>query len=179
MIKFFDMFSGIGGFRAGLEKVDGMKCIGHCEIDKYADKSYRCVFDTTGEVYFNDATKIDPKDIPDFDLLCAGFPCQSFSVAGKRGGFEDSRGTLFFEIARVLAERQPKYFLLENVPGLLSHNKGETFTVILSTLSQLGYGVEWQLLNSADFFVPQTRKRMFAFGYRDERCAGKVLPFTE
>lgn len=179
MIIFFDMFSGIGGFRAGLEKIDGMKCIGHCEIDKYANNSYLSVFDTENEVYFNDATTVNPKDIPDFDLLCAGFPCQSFSVAGKRGGFEDARGTLFFEIARVLKEKQPKYFLIENVPGLLSHNKGETFTTILSTLSKLGYGIEWQLLNSADFFVPQSRKRMFAFGYRDIRCAGKVLPFTE
>lgn len=179
MIRFYDMFSGIGGFRSGLEKAGGYKCIGHCEIDKYADRSYRSIFDTEGEVYFNDATKTNPKDIPDFDLLCAGFPCQSFSVAGKRAGFEDARGTLFFEIAGVLKEKQPKYFLLENVPGLLNHNKGETFTTILRTLSELGYGIEWQLLNSADFFVPQSRKRMFAFGYRDARCAGKVLPFTE
>lgn len=179
MIKFFDMFSGIGGFRAGLERIPGMICIGHCEIDKYADRSYRAIFDTEGEVYFNDATKINPKDIPDFDLLCAGFPCQSFSIAGKRRGFDDARGTMFFEIARVLREKHPKYFLLENVPGLLSHNKGETFTTILSTISQLGYGVEWQLLNSADFLVPQSRKRMFAFGYRDARCSGKILPFGE
>ena len=179
MIRFFDMFSGIGGFRAGLETIDGYKCIGHCEIDEFADKSYRCLFNTDGEVFFNDATKIDPKDIPEFDLLCAGFPCQAFSVAGKRKGFEDARGTLFFEIARVLREKRPKYFLLENVPGLLSHDKGWTFTAILSTLSELGYGIEWQLLNSADFKVPQSRKRMFAFGYRDVRCAGKVLPFTE
>lgn len=179
MIRFFDMFSGIGGFRAGLETIDGYKCIGHCEIDEFADKSYRRLFDTDGEVFFNDATKIDPKDIPEFDLLCAGFPCQAFSVAGKRKGFEDARGTLFFEIARVLREKRPKYFLLENVPGLLSHDKGRTFTAILSTLSELGYSIEWQLLNSADFKVPQSRKRMFAFGYRDVRCAGKVFPFTE
>lgn len=179
MIRFFDMFSGIGGFRAGLETIDGYKCIGHCEIDRFADRSYRCLFDTDGEVFFNDATKLDPKDIPEFDLLCAGFPCQAFSVAGKRKGFEDARGTLFFEIARVLKECRPKYFLLENVPGLFSHDKGWTFTTILSTLSELGYCVEWQLLNSADFKVPQSRKRMFAFGYRDARCAGKVLPFTE
>lgn len=179
MIRFFDMFSGIGGFRAGLETIDGYKCIGHCEIDEFADKSYRCLFNTDGEVFFNDATKIDPKDIPEFDLLCAGFPCQAFSVAGKRKGFEDARGTLFFEIARVLREKRPKYFLLENVPGLLSHDKGRTFTAILSTLSELGYSIEWQLLNSADFKVPQSRKRMFAFGYRDVRCAGKVFPFTE
>ena len=179
MIRFFDMFSGIGGFRAGLETIDGYKCIGHCEIDEFADKSYRCLFNTDGEVFFNDATKIDPKDIPEFDLLCAGFPCQAFSVAGIRKGVEDARGTLFFEIARVLREKRPKYFLLENVPGLLSHDKGRTFTAILSTLSELGYSIEWQLLNSADFKVPQSRKRMFAFGYRDVRCAGKVFPFTE
>ena len=179
MIRFFDMFSGIGGFRAGLESIDGYKCIGHCEIDRFADRSYRCLFDTDGEVFFNDATKLDPKDIPEFDLLCAGFPCQAFSVAGKRKGFEDARGTLFFEIARVLKECRPKYFLLENVPGLFSHDKGWTFTTILSTLSELGYCVEWQLLNSADFKVPQSRKRMFAFGYRDVRCAGKVLPEPE
>ena len=179
LIRFFDMFSGIGGFRAGLESIGGYECIGHCEIDKYANRSYEAMFDTEGEVYFNDATQINPKDIPEFDLLCAGFPCQSFSIAGKRKGFDDARGTMFFHIAEVLREKQPKYFLLENVPGLLNHNQGETFTVILSTLSELGNGVEWQLLNSADFFVPQSRKRMYAFGYRDARCAGKVLPFTE
>lgn len=179
VIRFFDMFSGIGGFRAGLERVGGYKCIGHCEIDPFANRSYNAIFDTEGEVFFDDATKINPKNIPEFDLLCAGFPCQSFSVAGKRGGFEDSRGTLFFEIAKVLKERQPKYFLLENVPGLLSHNKGQTFLTILRTLDELGYGIEWQVLNSADFAVPQSRKRVYAFGYRDIRCAGKVLPFTE
>ena len=179
VIRFFDMFSGIGGFRAGLERVSGFECIGHCEIDPYANKSYHAIFDTKGEVFFNDATQINPELLPEFDLLCAGFPCQSFSVAGKRGGFEDSRGTLFFEIARVLKAKQPSYFLLENVPGLLNHNKGKTFQTILCTLDELGYGLEWQVLNSADFFVPQTRKRMYAFGYRDERCAGQVLPFTE
>ena len=179
VIRFFDMFSGIGGFRAGLERVGGFECIGHCEIDPYANKSYNAIFDTKGEVFFNDATQINPELLPEFDLLCAGFPCQSFSVAGKRGGFEDSRGTLFFEIARVLKAKQPSYFLLENVPGLLNHNKGKTFQTILCTLDELGYGLEWQVLNSADFFVPQTRKRMYAFGYHDERCAGQVLPFTE
>ena len=179
VIRFFDMFSGIGGFRAGLERVGGFECIGHCEIDPYANKSYNAIFDTKGEVFFNDATQINPELLPEFDLLCAGFPCQAFSVAGKRGGFEDSRGTLFFEIARVLKAKQPSYFLLENVPGLLNHNKGKTFQTILCTLDELGYGLEWQVLNSADFFVPQTRKRMYAFGYRDERCAGQVLPFTE
>jgi DNA (cytosine-5)-methyltransferase 1 len=178
-MKFFDMFSGIGGFRAGLSTIEGMECIGYCEIDKFAERSYRAIFNTEGEVFFEDATKIDPGQIPQFDLLCAGFPCQAFSIAGKRKGFEDARGTLFFEIARVLKEKRPKYFLLENVPGLLNHDQGRTFTTILSTLSELGYHVEWQVLNSADFFVAQTRKRMYAFGFLDERCAGKVLPFQE
>ena len=99
--------------------------------------------------------------MPDFDLLCAGFPCQAFSIAGKRGGFADARGTLFFEIARLVADKRPAYFILENVPGLLSHDKGRTFHTILSTLSELGYGVEWKVLNSKDFGVPQSRKRVY------------------
>ncbi len=115
--------------------------------------------------------------MPDFDLLCAGFPCQAFSIAGKREGFADARGTLFFEIARLVADKRPAYFILENVPGLLSHDKGRTFHTILSTLSELGYGVEWKVLNSKDFGVPQSRKRVYLVGYLDRRCAGKILPF--
>jgi DNA (cytosine-5)-methyltransferase 1 len=114
--------------------------------------------------------------MPYFDLLCAGFPCQPFSQAGKRKGFDDTRGTLFFEIARVAYEKRPKYLLLENVPGIFTHDKGRTFNTILSTLSELGYHVEWQVLDSKDFNVPQSRKRVYAFCYLDERCAGKVLP---
>ncbi len=118
--------------------------------------------------------------MPDFDLLCAGFPCQAFSIAGKREGFADARGTLFFEIARILEAKRPSYFILENVPGLLSHDKGRTFCTILSTLSELGgYHVEWKVLNSKDFGVPQARKRVYIVGYFDFRCAGKVLPEPE
>ena len=117
--------------------------------------------------------------MPDFDLLCAGFPCQAFSIAGKREGFADARGTLFFEIARLLKAKRPQYFILENVPGLLSHDKGRTFCTILSTLSQLGYHVEWKVLNSKDFGVPQARKRVYIVGYLDFRCAGKILPEPE
>lgn len=116
--------------------------------------------------------------MPDFDLLCAGFPCQSFSIAGKRRGFEDARGTLFFEIARILKAKQPAFFILENVPGLLSHDEGRTFTTILSTLSELGYDVQWQVLNSKYFGVPQSRKRVYIIGYLDPKCAGKILPLT-
>ena len=117
--------------------------------------------------------------MPDFDLLCGGFPCQSFSIAGHRGGFADPRGTLFFEIARLTAAKRPAYLLLENVPGLLNHDGGRTFAAILHTLDGLGYGVEWQVLNSKDFGVPQSRKRVYLVGYLDERCRGKILPFTE
>ena len=177
-IRFFDMFSGIGGFREGLNRAGGFSCVGHCEIDKYADRSYRAIFNTEGEWFCNDAKKIRPEELPEFDLLCGGFPCQAFSVAGKRQGFEDARGTLFFEIARLVKARRPPYLLLENVPGLLSHNKGATFNTILYTLYELGYHVEWEVLNSKDFGVPQSRKRVYLIGYLDERCAGKILPFT-
>ncbi len=177
-IKFFDMFSGIGGFRAGLERAGGYACTGHCEIDKYADRAYRAVHNVKeNEVFYEDATTINPEEMPQFDLLCAGFPCQSFSIAGRRKGFDDQRGILFFEIARVAGKRRPAYLLLENVPGLLSHDQGRTFTAILSTLSQLGYHVEFQVLNSKDFGVPQSRKRLYIIGYLDPNCAGKVLPF--
>lgn len=179
-IRFFDMFAGIGGFRAGLERAGGYTCIGHCEIDKHADKAYRSVHNIKeSEVFYEDATKIDPDTMPEFDLLCAGFPCQSFSIAGKRKGFLDPRGTMFFEIARVARARRPSYLLLENVPGLLSHDGGRTFAAILDTLCGLGYSVEWQVLNSKDFGVPQSRRRVYIVGYLDPRCAGKVLPVRE
>ncbi|NSD06699.1 DNA (cytosine-5-)-methyltransferase [Dorea longicatena] len=174
-IQFFDLFSGIGGFREGLRRAGNFVCVGHCEVDTYADKNYRLLFDTEGEWYCSDARTIEPKRMPDFDLLCAGFPCQAFSIAGKREGFADARGTLFFEIARILEAKRPSYFILENVPGLLSHDKGRTFCTILSTLSELGYHVEWKVLNSKDFGVPQARKRVYIVGYLDFRCAGKVL----
>lgn len=153
--------------------------MGHCEVDAHADKNYRALFDTEGEWFCNDARNIDTGEMPDFNLLCAGFPCQSFSIAGKRGGFADARGTLFFEIARLLKDRRPAYFLLENVPGLLSHDKGRTFYTVLCTLSELGYFVEWKVLNSKDFGVPQSRKRVYIVGYLDGRCAGKILPYPE
>ena len=176
-IQFFDLFSGIGGFREGLRRAGNFVCVGHCEVDTYADKNYRLLFDTEGEWFCNDARTIETERMPDFDLLCAGFPCQAFSIAGKREGFADARGTLFFEIARLVADKRPAYFILENVPGLLSHDKGRTFHTILSTLSELGYGVEWKVLNSKDFGVPQSRKRVYLVGYLDRRCAGKILPF--
>ena len=158
MIKYFDIFAGIGGFRSGLEKAGGFQCVGYCEIDKYAKKAYETLYDTENEVYYDDARKIDPNELPDLDLICGGFPCQSFSIAGKRRGFSDTRGTLFFEIARIAAIKKPKYLLLENVPGLLSHDQGRTFATILSTLDELGYDVVWEVLNSADFSRAELRQ---------------------
>ena len=141
------MFAGVGGFRAGLTRVGGFQCVGHCEIDKYAEASYRAIHDIREEErYYPDARAIDPDDLPQFDLLCGGFPCQAFSNAGRRKGFADARGTLFFEIARLAEAKRPRYLLLENVPGLLSHDHGKTFAAILSALDDLGYHVEWTVL---------------------------------
>ena len=176
-IRFFDLFSGIGGFREGLDRAGGFQCVGHCEVDAHADKNYRLLFDTEGEWFCDDARAIETEGMPGFDLLCAGFPCQAFSIAGKREGFADARGTLFFEIARLVKAGRPAYFLLENVPGLLSHDKGRTFHTILRTFYELGYHVEWKVLNSKDFQVPQSRRRVYIIGYLDGRCAGKILPF--
>lgn len=173
------MFSGIGGFREGLSRAGGFVCVGHCEIDRCADRSYRALFDTEGEWYCEDIRTVKPEELPEFDLLCGGFPCQSFSDAGKRGGFADPRGTLFFELSRLAEARKPRYLLFENVPGLLHHDKGRTFAAILHALDRLGYFVEWQVLNSKDFHVPQSRKRVYLVGYLDVRCRGKIFPFTE
>lgn len=177
-IRFIDMFAGIGGFREGLQLAGGFQCVGFCECDKYAQQSYRALFDCEEEWYSSDARKIDPDELPEFDLLCGGFPCQAFSVAGHRKGFGDPRGTLFFELARLAEARKPRYLLFENVPGLLNHDGGRTFATILDTLERLGYHVEWQVLNSKDFGVPQSRRRVYIIGYLDERCRGKVFPFT-
>ena len=139
-IKFLDMFAGIGGFRSGLERLGGFECAGYCEIDKYAKQAYDAMYPTKGELYFADARTIDPYALPDIDLICGGFPCQSFSIAGLRRGFQDdTRGTLFFEITRIAAVKRPPFLLLENVPGLLSHDKGRTFATILGALDELGY----------------------------------------
>ncbi len=177
-VRFFDMFAGIGGFRSGLMAAGGFECVGWCEIDKYARQAYEAMYDTKGETFFEDARTINPEHLPDIDLICGGFPCQSFSVAGKRGGFDDARGTLFFEIARLAAAVRPTYLLLENVPGLLSHDEGRTFAAILGALDELGYDVAWQVLNSKDFGVPQSRKRVYIIGFLRNKCSGEILHFN-
>lgn len=178
-IKYLDMFSGIGGFRSGLERIGGFECVGYCEIDEYARRAYETLYDTKGEMCFEDARTINPDMLPDVDVICGGFPCQSFSIAGKRRGFDDIRGTLFFEIARIAAVKKPALLFLENVPGLLSHDEGRTFATILSTLDEIGYDVWWQVCNSANFGVPQSRNRLYIIGYNRKKCEGEILPFNQ
>jgi len=154
----------------------GHVCVGSCEIDEYARKIYKKNFGEEPE--WRDAVKLDPKELPDFDCLCAGFPCQAFSIAGKRLGFEESRGTLFFEIVRIAKQKRPRLLLLENVKGLLHHDHGKTFAVILAVLDELGYDAEWQVLNSK-YFVPQNRERIFIIGHLREKPWQAVFPIKE
>lgn len=161
---FIDCFSGIGGFRRGLE-ANGGTCVFSSEIDKFAAQAYEALY---GDKPHGDITQIEAKDIPDHDIMTGGFPCQSFSVAGKRGGFEDARGTLFFEIARIASEKQPKVLLLENVKGLVGHDKGKTLDTIVRTLNYIGYRVDFDVLNSKYFGVPQNRERIFIIAVRED-----------
>lgn len=178
-MKFLDLFAGIGGFRLGMEQA-GHECVGFCEIDKFARKSYKAIHDTEGEVEMHDITTVSDefiRSIGSVDVIVGGFPCQAFSVAGKRQGFEDTRGTLFFEIARFASILRPSYLFLENVVGLLNHDGGATFETILRALDELGYDVEWQVLNSKDY-VPQNRERVFIIGHLRGRSTEKVFPFA-
>ena len=178
-MKFLDLFAGIGGFRLGMESA-GHECVGFCEIDKFARKSYKAIHDTEGEIELHDITEVSDESIRRIgsaDIICGGFPCQAFSIAGNRRGFEDTRGTLFFEIARFASILRPKYLFLENVKGLLNHDGGATFEAILGALDELGYNVEWQVLNSKNFGVPQNRERVFIIGhFRGERTR-RIFPF--
>lgn len=176
-IKYFDMFAGIGGFRTGLAHAgDLFLPVGWCEIDPFCQKAYRALYRTGGEYFNSDATRIDTDELPEIDLICGGFPCQPFSVSGKRRGFDDTRGTLFYEIVRVAEARMPQYLLLENVPGLLNHDGGKTFGTIIRTIHELGYSLEWCVLNSANFGVPHQRRRVYIVGYLDQRLSGKIFP---
>lgn len=177
-MKFIDLFAGIGGFRLGMESA-GHECVAFCEIDKFARASYKAIHNTEGEIELHDITTVTDEEIRNIghvDVICGGFPCQAFSIAGARRGFEDTRGTLFFEIARFAAILKPKYLFLENVKGLLNHDKGDTFETILSALDELGYDVEWQVLNSKDFGVPQNRERVFIIGHLRGERGRKVFP---
>ena len=202
-MTFIDFFSGVGGFTRGME-LAGHKCVGHCEIDDCAEASYRAMHTITeeqrsflttmpmqqrrseilkgeylnGEWYADDIRRIGASDPPDADCYCFGFPCQSFSIAGNRRGFEDTRGTLFFEVMRIAKERQPKILFAENVTGLLNHEGGATFSTIINTMADLGYSVEWQVLNSRYFGVPQNRERVFIIGHLGNGSRRKVFPIA-
>ena len=176
-MRFIDLFSGIGGFRMALEKLNH-KCVFSADNDKYACDTY---YKNFKEYPLVDIKKLSAKKIPDHDILCAGFPCQPFSIAGERRGFKDTRGTLFFDIVRILKEKKPKIFILENVKGLVNHDKGKTFKKIINILSKkvngkinkskrenLGYNVFWKVLNSYDFNAPQNRERVFIIGFKNQ-----------
>jgi DNA (cytosine-5)-methyltransferase 1 len=172
-MKYISLFAGIGGFDLALNRL-GHECVWANEWDKYAGQIYNNRFNT--KIDSRDIRLVKTDELPDFDLLVGGFPCQAFSIAGKRMGFEDTRGTLFFEIARIIKDKRPKYFLLENVKGLLNHNRGETFQTILTTINELGYECEWQILNSKNHGVPQNRERIFISGYIRGESRPEILP---
>ena len=162
--RFIDLFAGIGGIRLAFESAGG-KCVFSSEVDIHAQKTYKANF---GEKPSGDITKILPSEIPNFDVLCAGFPCQPFSQAGYKLGFEDTRGTLFFNIAEIIKIKQPKAFFLENVRGLLKHDNGKTFAVIKKVLKDLDYSFHYKIVRASDFNLPQHRPRLFMVGFRDK-----------
>jgi DNA (cytosine-5)-methyltransferase 1 len=172
-MKYISLFSGIGGFDLALDRL-GHECVYANDFDKYAGQIYNSRFNR--QIDTRDIRLVKTEELPDFDLLVGGFPCQAFSIAGKRLGFEDTRGTLFFEIARIIKDKRPKYFLLENVKGLLSHDRGKTFQTILATINELGYESEWQILNSKNHGVPQNRERIFISGYIRGEPRPKIFP---
>ncbi len=166
IFKAIDLFAGIGGIRLGFEATGAVEVIFSSEIDKYACQTYYANF---GDDAMCDITKIDEMHLPDFDILLAGFPCQAFSIAGRKGGFEDTRGTLFFDVARILNAKRPMAFFLENVKGLVQHDKGNTFRTIMRVLQKdLGYTVYAKLINAKDFGLPQKRERIYIVGFRDK-----------
>ena len=175
-MKIFSTFSGIGGFEKGITAAIGEKAefIAYSEIDKYAIKVYERNFPNVRN--YGDITKIKAEELPDFDCLVGGFPCQAFSIAGKRKGFEDTRGTLFFDLARILRAKQPRLFVFENVKGLLSHDGGRTFKTIIQTIDELGYDCQWQVLNSKNHGVPQNRERVYIVGHLRGTPRPEVFP---
>lgn len=160
---FFDFCSGIGGGRLGLEQA-GLKSVGYSDTSRLSATTYRLMFDTSNEKNWGNLKKIKSENLPKFDLLIAGFPCQTFSVMGRKAGFDDARGQIIFHLARILAETQPKCFLLENVRGLVTHDKGETLKIILEHLNQAGFGVVYKVLTSLNYGVPQMRQRVYFIG---------------
>lgn len=181
--KYIDLFSGVGGFRLAVERAcnktkNECECVGFSEIDRFAVKTYKSNFEVgTGETEFGDIKKIDVESVPDIDFLFAGFPCQPFSLMGKKKGFADTRGTMFFYIEKILSEKKPRFFILENVRGLITHDKGKTHKEIVRILeNKLGYKTKTWVLNSKDFGVPQVRRRVYIVGFLNHEEAGRVNP---
>ena len=178
-MKFIDFFSGIGGFHSGLE-LAGMECVGWCEFDKFAQASYRAIYDTTNLWFGDDVTKVKGSELPSADLWTFGFPCQDVSIAGKQKGLKKgTRSGLFYEIMRLLDERKenkPKWLVCENVKNLLSIDGGGGFLNVVSEMAERGYSVEWKVYNSKNYGVPQNRERVYIVGYYGERCASGLLP---
>lgn len=181
-IKYFSTFSGIGGFEVGIQKAAdnlslAVECVGFSEIDVHASKVYSHRF--PDHTPYGDITKIRTENLNDFDILVGGFPCQSFSKMGKEAGFKDPRGTMFYELARILKDKQPPFFVFENVRGLLSNDKGETFTTILNVLYELGYDAQWNVLHSKNFKLPQNRPRVYLVGYLRTETPPRVFPVEQ
>ena len=180
-LTFLDFFSGVGGFRHGLE-LAGMKCVGFCEKDKFARKSYEVMYDTKGEWFHDDITTIDPTRLPKADLWCAGSPCQNVSIAGKRAGLYGERSGLFFTFVELIKsqkeEDKPEWVLLENVKGLLSSGGGRDYLDYISILDESGYDLEWQVFNSKDYGVPQNRERIYTIGHLRRKGQRQVLPIS-
>lgn len=178
-MKFIDFFSGIGGFHSGLEKA-GMECVGWCEFDKFAQASYRAMYDTDNLWFGSDVTKVKGKDLPKADLWTFGFPCQDVSIAGKQKGLkEGTRSGLFYEIMRLIdecEENKPKWLVCENVKNLLSIDGGTGFLNVIGEMAERGYSIEWKVYNSKNYGVPQNRERVYIIGYSGKECGGKLLP---
>lgn len=174
MLKVFSTFTGIGGFELGIQAAGPAELVGYSEIDKYAIQVFEHHFKEVKN--YGDITKINAEELPDFDCLVGGFPCQAFSIAGRRAGFNDTRGTLFFDLARIMRAKQPRLFVFENVKGLLSHDGGRTFRTIIAAIDELGYDCQWQVLNSKNFGVPQNRERVVIVGHLRGTPRPEVFP---
>lgn len=174
-MRFYDLFGGVGGFRLGLERAGDFRCVGYCDNNEWSVGVYNHQFNEKYSA--TDAREL--KTFPNFDILCAGFPCQPFSITGRRKGLEDARGNLFLEIKRVARIKRPSYLFLENVRGLLDIDRGETFKVIIKELGSLGYDLQWMVLNSSFFGVPQRRERVFIIGNLGGTPMPTILPFEK
>ena len=177
-LTFMDFCAGVGGGRLALDNL-GMKCVGFSEIDKNAEETYRLLFNDKGKNY-GDLTKINSEDLPDFDVMVAGFPCQSFSIVGKRNGLHDQvnkKGEIIFHLIDFLVAKSVKFFIFENVKGLVNHDKGLTLKIILGELQRAGYAVKWKVLDSLDYGVPQMRERVYLVGVQEKILGNRMFNF--